>query len=291
MFKSKSKFIDILAKKMLAYPFLRLLLISILNFLFLSKAFKNFFEKKLFNPYFIPSVKEEQINELAQSVLAAIGDVRNKTILELGPGGDCLLACHLLRAGAKKIILLDRENYIHIPSSEKEKYQSIYPQVLDQNNNLNSNKIKIISYRKDGVIPLTHQTIDIVYSMAVFEHVNKPETLLKEVRRVLVPSGFSYHQIDFRDHVFQQSSLLFLLFPDWLFNLLFSRTGMWTNRIRYSQWKEIFKENNFILIQEKLTKERLEMFNQNHLKKLSATLSSDDILTTGAAFLLKKSNS
>ncbi len=288
MSKSKSKLIDVLAKRLLAFPLLRLLSISILNFLFLNKQFKRYFEKIIFNPYFIPSVKEEQIKEQAQSLLKELGDIQNKTILELGPGGDCLLACHLLKAGAKKIILLDVENYIHVPSTEKIKYRSIYPEVFDKNDNLNSEKIQTISYREDGTIPLNKESVDIIYSMAVFEHVNKANALLLEIQRILTPSGISYHQIDFRDHVFQQSSLLFLFFPNWLFNLLFSQTGMWTNRIRYSQWKKMFKENNFILIKEKTTTEKIEAFNQSHIRKLKSTLSIDDIITTGGAFLIKK---
>lgn len=218
---SQLKFIETSAKKLLAFPILRLVLIACLNFLFINKTFRSYFEKNIFNPYFIPSIKENQIRIQAESIMKEIGDIKGKTLLELGPGGDCLLACHFLKAGAKKVILLDRENYIHIPASEEKKYQSIFPEVLDSKGALNPDAISILSYQADNAIPLTNDSIDIVYSLAVFEHVAHPDHLIREIRRVLKPSGISYHQIDFRDHVFQQTSLLFLFFPK-KFSIFFS---------------------------------------------------------------------
>jgi SAM-dependent methyltransferase len=43
----------------------------------------------------------------------------------------------------------------------------------------------------DGIrIPIRDQSIDLVYSHQVFEHVREPRTLLQEVYRVLRPGGF-----------------------------------------------------------------------------------------------------
>lgn len=42
----------------------------------------------------------------------------------------------------------------------------------------------------DGVnIPLGAESVDFIYSSQVFEHVRHPEPLLREMRRVLQPSG------------------------------------------------------------------------------------------------------
>lgn len=287
MILATPKYIEILAKRLLNFPFLRLVLISILNFLFISKVFKNYFEKVIFNPYFIPSIKEIEIRLQAESLLKEIGDVKGKTLLELGPGGDCLLACHLLNAGAKKVILLDIENHIHIPPTEVNKYRSVYPEALDDKGALMSDKIDIISYDKNGLVPLPNDSIDSVYSFAVFEHIPNPSWVIDEIQRIMKPTGKSFHQIDFRDHIFQQSSLFFLLFSNRVFNFLFSRTGMWTNRIRYSQWRKLFTNSKFIILQEKTTTMEFNKLSSKHLKKLRF-LSHEDIITTGASFLLTK---
>lgn len=287
MTTSFTQLFSLLAKKLLSLPLLRLVLIAILNFLFISKTFKRFFEKIIFNPYFIPSVKEQQIKAQAKALLSVLGDVQNKVFLELGPGGDCLLACHLLKAGARQVTLLDVENYIHIPKTERVKYQSIFPEALDTEGNLNSTRIVLLSYRNDGSIPLAHESIDCVYSQAVFEHVTDPMQLVQETHRVLKPGGKSYHQIDFRDHVFQQSSLLFLLFSKRTFHTLFSRTGMWANRLRFSEWKNIFSQNGFQISQIKTTTVPYEHLAPSHIKKLKH-LSKEDLITTGASFFLIK---
>jgi 2-polyprenyl-3-methyl-5-hydroxy-6-metoxy-1,4-benzoquinol methylase len=123
--------------------------------------------------------------------------------------------------------------------------------------------------------------------LAVFEHIRNPSYIIRETWRVLKPRGTAYHQIDFRDHIFQQSSLLFLLFPDKLFNFLFSHTGMWTNRIRYSEWRAIFIKNKFLITKEKIDTLPINSLKPHYVKKLGH-LSQDDLLAAGGWFLLIK---
>ncbi|MBU3916103.1 class I SAM-dependent methyltransferase, partial [bacterium] len=49
-------------------------------------------------------------------------------------------------------------------------------------------------------IPSETETFDCVLSQAVMEHLSNPEGVIKEIKRVLKPKGFSFHQIDLRDH-------------------------------------------------------------------------------------------
>lgn len=60
-------------------------------------------------------------------------------------------------------------------------------------------------------LPFGEQEFDVVYSVAVLEHVVEPSSLLSEVRRVLKPGGVGIHEIDLKHH----GSLDPLKFLEW----------------------------------------------------------------------------
>lgn len=47
-----------------------------------------------------------------------------------------------------------------------------------------------IIIKKDSILPLQNASIDTVVSLWVFEHINNPEEIMKEIFRVLKPGGF-----------------------------------------------------------------------------------------------------
>jgi SAM-dependent methyltransferase len=213
--------------------------ITLLNFFFCSKFIKAWFEKNIFNPYIID--KDENINyaEMQLKNIMNNFDIADKTILEIGPGGSYYLGCLLLKNGAKKIFVIDNENHNFYSQKELDIYEKIYPNSI-KNEEINPEKIKVLNYKENSTIPLPSESIDIVYSCAVFEHVFEPEKLLANCQEILKKNGNMYHQIDLRDHIFSQDSLFFLKIPNFIFNLFFKNTGMWVNRLRYSDWQKIF---------------------------------------------------
>jgi len=210
-----------------------------LNLLFYSKNIKTWFEKHIFNPYEIDGNESADYAVVQSGVILDHLNISNKKILEIGPGGSYYLACILLKKGAEKVFVIDNENHHFFPEKELDIYRKIYPQSL-KNNTINPEKIAIIHYDKEGAIPLSPDSIDIIYSNAVFEHVFEPKELLIDCQKILTNTGHMLHQIDFRDHIFNQKSLFFLKIPNLFFDILFKNTGMWINRLRYSDWKKLF---------------------------------------------------
>lgn len=54
---------------------------------------------------------------------------------------------------------------------------------------LSQKNISLYATNLEGLLPLTDQTVDIVISLAVIEHLNTPEQHVSEARRILKPGG------------------------------------------------------------------------------------------------------
>lgn len=63
-------------------------------------------------------------------------------------------------------------------------------------------------------IDLADSSVDVVFSMAVFEHVSDPSAVLANTFRVLKPGGWCFHAIDLRDHRDFSRPLEFLKLSD-----------------------------------------------------------------------------
>ena len=96
-------------------------------------------------------------------------------VLDLGCGRGGLSVA--LKAQGHQVIALDlRRRNCHITQLRAARYGFELPAVV----------------ARGELLPLADGTIDIVYCMDVLEHVQQPEKLLAEVRRVLAPGGRCY---------------------------------------------------------------------------------------------------
>ena len=104
-------------------------------------------------------------------------------------------------------------------------------------------------YLTDGLIGLRRipdESVDFIWSQAVLEHIRKHdfEDTMKELRRILKPSGACSHRIDLRDHL--SASLNNLRFSDALWESeFFARSGFYTNRLGYEELLAQFKAAGF----------------------------------------------
>tara|TARA_B110000444_G_C18806580_1_gene580305 strand:+ start:609 stop:1490 length:882 start_codon:yes stop_codon:yes gene_type:complete len=225
-----------------------------------------------------------------------IKNIKGKTILELGPGdsaASALIACSL---GAK-CILIDANNFI---SNKIDFYYQLEKRLTEMNYNPPKvNGIKNIheilklcnsDYHIEGktsIKLIKSKSIDLIFSTAVLEHLklDEFEIIIKEMRRILKDDGFTSHEIDLKDHL--NKSLNNLRFSSWIWESnLFSNSGFYTNRLRYSQIIKIFETSGFnvqILKQKKWNKYpiNIKLINKEFRNELNEELliSSFNLIT------------
>ncbi len=177
------------------------------------------------------------------------------TILELGPG-DSASSALIASALNCRCILVDTGNFVskdlnmYFDLREKLIDIGLNPPDLSNVSNINDIiKICDSEYHTEGIQSLKSirtDSIDIIFSQAVIEHIrlNIFDKTISELRRILKPNGNSSHEIDLKDHL--DSSLNNLRFSKNIWESdLFSKSGFYTNRLRYSDIIEIFKKNDF----------------------------------------------
>jgi len=90
------------------------------------------------------------------------------------------------------------------------------------------------------------ESVDFVWSHAVLEHIRREDFFptLQELRRVQRPDGIGSHRVDLKDHL--GGALNNLRFQKWTWESEFmSKSGFYTNRIRYSEMLRLFRQAGF----------------------------------------------
>ncbi|HBC72894.1 MAG: Methyltransferase type 12 [Candidatus Amesbacteria bacterium GW2011_GWB1_47_19] len=190
-------------------------------------------EKYITNSYWFGSshVEYNQKQYIAfRSVINKFTNIENKTILELGPGGSIGFGQLCIKDGAKKYYAVDEGDHLGVTGDQHKE------------------KIEFISIGQNSGYPLKDDSIDIIYSCAVLEHVHDLELCFREMMRVLKKGGFMNHQVDLRDHLIDNENLMFLKFPEFLFKLLCGKTGVYVNRKRYSNYLSLFDNHRLEII-------------------------------------------
>lgn len=155
-------------------------------------------------------------------------DLKNKTVLEIGPGNGLLTGKYANEFGAIKTWLIDSEPIANVVP---------FPNTVYLTEGLKS-------FRE-----VPDASIDFLFSNAVLEHIRLKEfvPLLLEMKRVLKPEGIASHQIDFRDHL--QYALNNLRFSERVWESDFmAKSGFYTNRIPWAKMQAMLQEHFTVLI-------------------------------------------
>lgn len=150
-------------------------------------------------------------------------NLHDMTVLELGPGNGLLSAIFAAALGARFTWLVDNEKLSETRTVEGGAYLT---------NGLESLK----------TIPSA--SVDYIFSNAVLEHVRLKELAptIREMARILKPSGIMSHGIDFRDHLGGQ--LNNLRFSEKLWESpLFASSGFYTNRVSWPAMQRMFEDS------------------------------------------------
>ncbi len=188
--------------------------------------------------------------------------LKDKVVLELGPGPDLGTGLILLGAGAKKYVALDiNELATSVPS---ELYNKLFERIKDRFPNSDIDYLKEqlnkcyerkdcrINYIVDRNFNISNigDKIDIVFSQAAFEHFTDVEKTLRELGDVVKVGGVLVTEIDLKTHsrwIRDRDPLNIYRYGDFFWNLF--RFGGSPNRVRAFEYRKLLEENDWFDIQ------------------------------------------
>lgn len=183
-------------------------------------------------------------------------DLNDFTVLELGPGDSLFTAIVANAFGARQCHLVDTS---YFANSDLQIYRQMAefisekampaPAIMDATTLEELLSICNAYYGTCGLETLRtlpDKSIDFVFSQAVLEHIRKQDFLehLQQMRRIIKDDGICSHSIDLKDHLGGNLNNLRFSEELWESNL-FTRSGFYTNRIRYSEMLDLFKQARF----------------------------------------------
>jgi SAM-dependent methyltransferase len=186
--------------------------------------------------------------------------LKDKTVLEIGPGEYIGVALRFLAAGAREVVCLDK--FVHFQSSpahlrlyrelrktltdeDRERFDRVVN--LENGIQLDTNRLKWI-YGKgveetDSLFPPAY--FDVIVSAAVLEEIYNTDMAFQKMDRLLSPGGYTIHKIDVRDYgMFSKHGfhpLEFLTVPDSVYRYMSEATGQ-PNRQLANYYRDKMKE-------------------------------------------------
>lgn len=237
-------------------------------------------------------------------------DLADQMVLELGPGQspDMLLAALLY--GAKQAVGLDINNYLKGDIRRCDNFRELREWIKEAianeelpltqafNANRYDNLIEIPKTDFDIVLydgyrfPFENESVDIIWTKSVLEHVKNPADTVREMRRCLKPGGIMCHIIDLRDHTaFENGNdwLGFLRHSNALWNMMTWNRSTWTNRLRASQWDSLFSRTGLNCIARDALAEKYHRdFSKKRLTQPFCDLMDEDLSIAWVSFVYKK---
>jgi hypothetical protein len=178
--------------------------------------------------------------------------LKNKRVLEYGPGDILGVALLMYAHGASKVHCFDRfplhqasqhnlQVYEHLLSSlddrERERAARAFNEPGKPASGFDPSAIGYFVSR-DGLCGAV-QEYDLVVSRAVLEHVGNLPGTVSDVARALKPDGVSVHEVDLRSHGLDRYRTFdFLTWPEPLYRLMFSQKGF-PNRWRANTYRDL----------------------------------------------------
>lgn len=186
------------------------------------------------------------------------GGVIGKDVLEIGPGGSVGPALLFMLSGARTAACVDAVPWARLVQANADELyggiirlvardhaEVIAPTYAEQAQadpvGLSRELLARISYwapRDVANTGLSAESVDLVYSQAVLEHVLLPDVALGEFARLLRSGGVASHEIDLRDHRDFARPLEFLRYSDRVWRMASSNSANYVrNRWRRSDYE------------------------------------------------------
>jgi hypothetical protein len=220
-------------------------------------------------------------------------------ILELGPGDSLFSGLIAQALGADGTWLVDTGSWA---MKDLQQYCAMRQYLLnkglpfvglDQCQNVDDLLSRVsTSYLTDGVRSLAQiptASIDFCFSNAVMEHVDKSDfpSMVRELFRVLKPAGTSSHRVDLKDHLGGGLNNLRFSENRWEGNL-FKSSGFYTNRIRFTDMTDMFRQEGFEVSCPRVLKWDSLPIQRTKLNSAFRGLPDEELLVSGFDMILKK---
>jgi hypothetical protein len=199
----------------------------------------------------------------------------SKRVMVFGYGGNLTIGCLLLEAGARQLVLCEREGFSDDVNLEE--LGKRFPQYFTlENDGYKINPNFSVLYHGDIARIAANkpfEKIDLVLSTSVFEHLKDPEQVAKALAQLTSPNGSHLHFIDLRDHFFKYPFEM-LCYSDATWERWLNPTSN-LNRYRISDYRDMF--NRYFSETEIIAEERdLENFSVSRKRIQNQFLSKND---------------
>ena len=180
----------------------------------------------------------------------------NYTLCELGAGDSIATSLIAPCFGASKTYLVDNGDFVSKEIIEYKELNDLlrkkglnsfnFNTSLNFSELLHKNNSHYYTNGLNDLQNLKENSVDFIFSQATLEHIAVDEFRVtqEEIYRILKPNGIVSHTIDLRDHLNGGLNNLRFSKQIWESNLM-SKSGFYTNRIRYSDMINIFEETGF----------------------------------------------
>ena len=200
--------------------------------------------------------------------------IKGKTIMIFGYGGNITTACELLKMGAARIVLCEREElpFPVLDTNLSKKYPAYF--VADKKGiQLNSKYIQIIhkDIRAVAEDPGVEK-VDLVISSSVFEHLDDPDSITRALYKLTKSGGVHFHFVDLRDHYFKYPFEMLTFSPSTWKNWLNPTSNL--NRFRIQDYRAVF-EKYFSSVDINIIESDLQAFNRVKERILKGFLSGN----------------
>ncbi len=143
---------------------------------------------------------------------------------------------------------------------------------------------------------LEEESIDLLFSFSVLEHVRDPLKCIQETRRLLRPGGLTAHGIDLRDHRNFKKPLEFLRWSPDAWERIMEKyceedAGNYLNRWRANEFKAAFEQEGFSVLEyevhTKVSDAEISA-GMNHFHRDYRQFSKEDLAITGIFMVARK---
>lgn len=196
------------------------------------------------NIFFQPGLETQDPSKAVERYLQILNkhriNINNKKVMVFGYGGNLAIGCEIIQAGAEKVFLIEQKGFPLI--FDFENLAQKYPDSIEKKSGtpiLNSEKLVIFHKDLEAIYhQASFEKVDLILSNSVFEHVEEPQTVARQLAKMTKHSGFQLHFIDLRDHYFKYPfEMLCYDEPTWK-KWLNPTSNL--NRLRLRDYRKIF---------------------------------------------------